>query len=243
MSNRYNRDEVRLQSEFDDGRPAVSPLAHPFMGLLTVLVVGYLLASTFVRDGVNEPTNSIQTSLGETMLNLRTPGGLLEVHAFRMSEQLDNRIKYAPLGLEIGETVSHVSFNAFYRYHIELAKSWPIHVRSNVVTVVAPQFQASVPVAFDSATLQEDVGGSWLLVALFSDEDIDVLRRQITSALEAKAASSLYRTLAREDARKTVVEYVTKLLREQTRYGDVPNLRVQVTFEDEVGLDLVNRRQ
>jgi hypothetical protein len=195
-----------------------------------VLSLGYKKLGDFAfwsRTG-----GEVRSGMGTEIMFMRTPGGLLEVSSMRMTEQFDKRFVYEVLGLEVGETVAHVRVPATYRYHIQLAPLWKIERTDEVFRVVTPPVKPSLPVAVDLAHLEQDEGGSWLLVPFNADEDREALMREITGKLAQKAASPAYLALQREDARKTVTEFVEKWLVTQEPWKSAKQPRIEVVFSD-----------
>jgi hypothetical protein len=194
------------------------------------LSLGYMKLRDFAfwsRTG-----DEVRSGMGTEILFMRTPGGLLEVSSMRMTEQFDKRFVYEVLGLEVGETVAHVRVPAIYRYHIQLAPLWKIERTDEVFRVVTPPVKPSLPVAVDLAHLEQDEGGTWLLVPFNQDEDREALMREITGKLAQKAASPAYLALQREDARKTVTEFVQKWLVTQEPWKSARQPRIEVVFSD-----------
>lgn len=175
----------------------------------------------------------VDSGIGEEVLVMRTPGGLLEVSTLHASEHFDQTIEYTLLGIKVGKTVPHIRVPAVYRYHIELAPEWPVRRVGHEFTVVAPRVKPSLPVAVDLGRMQKDVGGSWVLVAFNATEDLDVLERQVTAKLAAKASSPAYIQMQREHARQTVKEFVEKWLLTQPRWRDDSRRTIRVRFADE----------
>ena len=195
-----------------------------------VLSLGYKKLGDFAfwsRTG-----GEVRSGMGTEILFMRTPGGLLEVSSMRMTEQFDKRFVYEVLGLEVGETVAHVRVPATYRYHIQLAPLWKIERTDEVFRVVTPPVKPSLPVAVDLAHLEQDEGGTWLLVPFNADKDREALMREITGKLAQKAASPAYLALQREDARKTVTEFVQKWLVTQEPWKSAKQPRIEVVFSD-----------
>jgi hypothetical protein len=193
-----------------------------------VLSLGYKKLGDFAfwsRTG-----DEVRSGMGTEILFMRTPGGLLEVSSMRMTEQFDKRFVYEVLGLEVGETVAHVRVPATYRYHIQLAPLWKIERTDEVFRVVTPPVKPSLPVAVDLAHLEQDEGGTWLLVPFNADEDREALMREISGKLAQKAASPAYLALQREDARKTVTEFVQKWLVTQEPWKSAKQPRIEVVF-------------
>jgi hypothetical protein len=195
-----------------------------------VLSLGYRKLDDFAfwsRSG-----GEVRSGMGTEILFMRTPGGLLEVSSMRMTEQFDKRFVYEVLGLEVGETVAHVRVPATYRYHIQLAPLWKIERTDDVFRVVTPPVKPSLPVAVDLARLEQDEGGTWLLLPFNADKDREALMREITGKLAQKAASPAYLALQREDARKTVTEFVEKWLVTQEPWKSAKQPRIEVVFSD-----------
>ena len=195
-----------------------------------VLLLGYRKLDDFAfwsRTG-----GEVRSGMGTEILFMRTPGGLLEVSSMRMTEQFDKRFVYEVLGLEVGETVAHVRVPATYRYHIQLAPLWKIERTDEVFRVVTPPVKPSLPVAVDLAHLEQDEGGTWLLVPFNAEKDREALMREITGKLAQKAASPAYLALQREDARKTVTEFVEKWLVTQEPWKSAQQPRIEVVFSD-----------
>jgi hypothetical protein len=170
--------------------------------------------------------------MGTEILFMRTPGGLLEVSSTRMTERFGTKFAYEVLGLQVGETVAHVRVPATYRYHIELAPLWKIERTDEVFKVITPPLKPSLPVAVDLARLEQDEGGTWLLLPFNADADREALLREITGKLAQKAASPAYLALQREDARKTVTEFVEKWLVTQEPWKSARQPRIEVVFSD-----------
>ena len=195
-----------------------------------VLSLGYMKLADFAfwsRTG-----GDVRSGMGTEILFMRTPGGLLEVSSMRMTERFDKKFVYEVLGLQVGETVAHVRVPATYRYHIELAPLWKIERTDEVFRVITPPVKPSLPVAVDLAHLEQDEGGTWLLVPFNADEDREALLREITGKLAQKAASPAYLALQREDARKTVTEFVEKWLVTQEPWKSAKQPRIEVVFSD-----------
>ena len=135
---------------------------------VAALCVGAMLSLGYVqlRDFAfwSRTGGDVRSGMGTEILFMRTPGGLLEVSSMRMTEQFDKKFVYEVLGLQVGETVAHVRVPATYRYHIELAPLWEIERTDEVFRVVTPPVKPSLPVAVDLAHLEQDEGGTWLLL-------------------------------------------------------------------------------
>jgi len=181
----------------------------------------------------SKSADDVRSGAGNEILVMRTRGGLLEVATIRATEQFDKRFVYTVLGLEVGETVPHIRVPAVYRYHIELAPEWTIIRSADVFTVVTPPVRPSLPVAVDLAHMEKDVGGTWILIPFNERADLESLQRDITATLAVKADSPAYRQLQREEARKTVTEFVRKWLVSQAQWQSESRSTIRVLFPDE----------
>ena len=65
-----------------------------------------------------------------------------------------------------------------------------------------------------------------------NDADREALMRELTAKLAQKAASPAYLALQREDARKTVTEFVEKWLVTQEAWQSAKQPRIEVVFSD-----------
>lgn len=162
---------------------------------------------------------------------IRTSGGLLEVSSIESPERFETSENHTILGVSLGKTVSRVRVPAVFRYHIELAPEWKILLRDKTFVVVAPAVKPTLPVAIDTAQLESEASGVWSLIT--GQALIDQLQRSITGTLAAKAGSSRYIEMQREEARKTVTEFVAKWLVTQERWKAASAFPIRVFFSDE----------
>ena len=120
---------------------------------------------------------------------------------------------------------------AVFRYHIELAPEWKVLLRDKTFVVIAPPVKPTLPIAIDTARLEAEASGGWSLIT--GQTLIDELQRSITGALAGKATSATYIQLQREEARKTVTEFVAKWLITQERWKSASEYSIRVFFSDE----------
>jgi hypothetical protein len=170
----------------------------------------------------------------EVPVVMRTSGGLLEVATIRAHERFTREDAKEFWGIDLGKTVSHIQGPAFYRYHIELAPEWIVTIKDKTCFVVAPPIKPSLPVAFDTTSLQKYTSNGW---ARFNkNENLAVLERSITPLLAQRAVAPNYLRLATEPARETVKEFVTKWLVKEQHWKRDPTYTVQVAFHGEQGV-------
>ena len=178
-----------------------------------VFALGYYTASktTAAAPGA--------TILGEPVV-MRTKGGALEVTKVVSTESITQTFP----GLFFNNIVT-ITVPATYRYHVELAPEWKFMRQDNMFVVVAPPLRPSMPVAIDTAGMVVTAG--W---PFSSGEKLQAVA-QITPLLNQKFQT--YMARQREDARKTITEFVTKWVLEQDKWNNAKDLRVVVLFPDE----------
>lgn len=175
------------------------------------------------------------TVMTDESIVMRTPGGLLEVAAIKASEHFTRSDTKEFWGIDLGKTVSEIQLQAYYLYHIELAREWPMSIKGKTCIVMAPPIKPSLPVAFDTTTLQKRTESGW---ARFNkNENLLDLERSISPELAKRAATHSYLQLATEPSRQTVKEFVTKwLVKEKQWKRDDPDYNVKVVFQGEPGI-------
>ena len=203
-----------------------------------VLLLAILLAASgclnyyyYVQRSGEPEATAVHVKSADAPLIMRTKGGRLEVSVLKVTEQFDATTAHRLLGAPFGKTISQIRVPAIYRYQIELALEWKIHIRDGQFIVIAPAVQAALPVAINTALLEKNSSGIW---SPFSGtEALDKLERVISPALAARASQPAYVLLQREAARKTVKEFVSKWLITQAEWGKVSAYPVHVFFADE----------
>ena len=200
--------------------------------LLFVSAVG--VGGWYVRDHF-VPKVSTKTSTTGTMIGLptvlRTLGGTLDAAYYRSTEQFSRKNTKEIGPISLGTTTSEIQVSATFRYHLPLAKEWPLTWKDKLLIVKAPEIAPTLPVAFDSSTLVKRTKGGW--ARFDKHEQLDALERSITSELGVRAESPAYREWAREAARRTAVEFVSVwLLKMQLAQSDSER-RVVVLFPGE----------
>ncbi len=165
----------------------------------------------------------------EVPIVMRTAGGLLEVATVKAFERFTRKDTRSFWGLDLGTTVSQIQVTAVYRYHIAMAREWPLSIDGTTCVVRAGPVRPSLPVAFDSTSLQKYSVNGW---ARFNRaENLETLERSMTPALQARAPA--YLDLAREAGRKTIAEFVTTWLVKERDWKRDPLYKVVVLYDDE----------
>jgi hypothetical protein len=162
---------------------------------------------------------------------MRTKGGLLEVSSIRSPERFEASQNHTIVGVDVGKTISRIRVPVVYRYQIELAPEWKILLRDKTFIVVAPSVKPTLPVAIDTSGLESEASGVWSVIT--GQKLIDELQRSISGTLATRAASPARVQLQREEARKTVTEFVSKWLITQERWKSASGYSIRVFFADE----------
>jgi hypothetical protein len=162
---------------------------------------------------------------------MRTPGGLLEIATVTVHERFKRTDTKEFWGIPLGTTVSIIQVPVVYRYHIEMAKEWPIQLNGHTAVVRAGEVKPSLPPAIDTSRMEKYTQSGW---ARFNkDENLALLEKSITPELQARAHNAGIRQLAVDAGRQTVREFVTTwLLKEQGWKRDADH-KVVVLFPGE----------
>jgi len=166
----------------------------------------------------------------ERVVVMPTAGGRLEVATVAAHETLTRANSKMLLDLiDLGTTVSEIRVDAAYRFHIGMAKAWPLRIAGKTCVVHAGTVEPTLPAAFDSATIERRTASGW---ARFNKaQNLRALEKSLTEQLAER--SSLYGQQAQEAGRQVVEEFVAAwLLREQQWKRDA-ELRVVVLFPKE----------
>jgi len=194
---------------------------------VAALAVVIVLVLLWPRE---KPPDPVKAALAGVPLVMHTSGGRLEVATVKVVEGFKLADPKELLGISLGTTVSDVQVAVVYRYHIEMAKEWPIKLVGQTALVEAGEIKPQLPVAFDTRTMEKNTSSGW---ARFDKHDnLERLEKSLSPMLEARAPG--YKKLAVEAARKSVSDFVTKWLLKYhpLEHGAIP--RVEVVFPGEV---------
>jgi hypothetical protein len=118
-----------------------------------------------------------------------------------------------------------------YRYYVPLREQWDIEVTDNTCLIVAPELRPMLPPAIQSESMQiKTIEGP---LAFDGAEKQAKLLQSLTPQLEANAKDSTKIKLVREEARKTVVEFIQAWLLQRGDWGEKKIEHLQVYFRGE----------
>ena len=162
---------------------------------------------------------------------MRSPGGLLEIATVTVNERFKRSDSRNFWGFPLGTTVSIIQVPVTYRFHIEMAREWPIQVEGKTAVVRTGEVKPSLPVAIDTTRIEKYTQSGW---ARFNkEENLAVLERSITAELAQRAQDPALRELATAAGRKTVAEFVTTWLLKEQGWKRDPSYQVTVLFPGE----------
>lgn len=203
--------------------------------LLLSLAVAVVLALKvgLPDDPKPSPSPTIITSArSERVVVMPTAGGRLEVATVLAREAFTRSDPRLLLDLiDLGTTVSEVRVDATYRYHVEMARAWPLRIVGRTCLVRAGPIRPTLPVAFDTSTVERRTLSGW---ARFDRaENLRALESSLTPLPADRAP--IYRQQAQEAGRAVVAEFVLEWLVREQQWRRDPEHRVVVVFADEPG--------
>ena len=133
--------------------------------------------------------------------------------------------------IDTGTTVSEIDVAALFRYHIDMAKEWPVQCVRGTCVVRAGVVQPTLPPAIYSDEMRKRTQSGW---ARFNkNENLAALEKSMTSELEKRAMTERNMRAATEAGRRTVAEFVkTWMLKSALKPGE-PVPKVVVLFPGE----------
>jgi len=200
--------------------------------LALTLVIAAVLAAVLLwllRPDEQAPTQPSGASVDVPVV-MHTSGGRLEVATITATEafKLDAPPKKL-LGIDLGQTFSHIQVKVVYRFYIDMAKEWPIRLNGMTAVVEAGEIKPSLPVAIDTTTMEKQTRSGW--ARFDKHQNLDRLEQLLSPELEKRAYG--YKKLALDSARQSVADFVrTWLIKEQRWQQGLPTT-VQVLFPGE----------
>lgn len=222
---RCEEDAVRVTEE----RMRVSFIKVGVVALLGLSLVAIGLQAIILwRSDSNAVVQNI--SIDQPVI-VRTKGGLLEVSVIKSPEIFTATKDHNILGVPVGKTVSQIRVPASYHYQIELAPEWKILLRDKTFIVVAPRVKPSLPIGIETSKLEQHASGIWSLVT--GSGQLQLLLKSISATLATKGESAEFVEFQRNEARKTVTEFVRKWLVTQEKWKNAAAYPIRVFFADE----------
>jgi len=133
--------------------------------------------------------------------------------------------------VSLGTTITEIKVPATFRYHIELADPWKLVVHEQHCKVFAPALKATLPVAIHTNEIEKRADQGW--ARFNAKEQMDGLEKSITPTLNQHAQSKKHMDGIREQARKSVAEFVRQWLMEEDHWREDRFSTIHIIFADE----------
>jgi hypothetical protein len=147
-----------------------------------VAVTGWFFYDRLIGHWSAAQSNIVASGVPVVM---RSAGGLLEIATVTVHERFRRTDTKEFWGVPLGTTISLIQVPVTYRYHIEMAKEWPIHIYGKTAIVRAADVKPSLPPAIDTGKMEKYTQSGW---ARFNkEENLELLQRSITPELNARA--------------------------------------------------------
>ena len=165
----------------------------------------------------------------------RTPGGNLELAGLNATETFISsdtaKMPFLNMNIPGATTTVIITVPVVYRYYVPLRDQWDITVQENACIIIAPELRPMLPPAIQSENMQiKTIEGP---LAFDGAEKQAKLLQSLTPQLETNARDSTKIKLVREEARKTVAEFIQAWLLQRGDWGEQKIERLQVYFRGE----------
>ena len=149
------------------------------------------------------------------------------VETFRSEDNL--RIWWDHLSL--GTTVSEISVPVTYRYHLKLDGDWKLSVSNQTCLVTAPPIRPTLPPSIHTGRMKKTTQNGW--ARFNADDQLEHLEKGLTANLVQYARDENRLLIVREEARKTIANFVRNWLLREDHWRDDRFHSVIVRFSGE----------
>ena len=162
-----------------------------------------------------------------------TGEGNLELATMKFTETIKRTNKRTILWRQIslGTTVTEIKVPATFRYHLRLSDPWKLEVHGQQCVVIAPRVRASLPVAIHTNKMEKRSDEGW--ARWNADEQMVGLERSLTPRLNGYAKQENHMRQVREEARRTVANFVKEWLLDEDHWRTNRFQSIRVIFADE----------
>jgi hypothetical protein len=197
---------------------------YAIFGFASALIIVFLF---WLLWPTKKPDSKLSTASLDVPIVMHTSGGRLEVATVTVTEafKFDGPPKNL-LGLDLGKTVSHVQAKVVYRYYVEMEREWPVRFQGNIAVVEASEIKPTLPVAFDTLTMEKETKSGW--ARFDKHENLDELERRVGPELARRAIG--YKALADSSARQTVRAFARTWLSKSQNWKSLKVNDVKVIF-------------
>lgn len=214
---------------------------------LTVIILAGIAFAFFtniggkIKDTVvdfGKPITTINVNINSYIPEvIGTKGDVLELAFSKEKEEFKREVVKKILWEKIylGTTVSEIKLDATFRYYLQLSDPWRLAVKDNVCKVLAPRIRPTLPVAFDTSSMEKKTSTGW--ARFDKDQTLAELEKSISSALEERASDPKHMKLAREECRRSVGEFVRNFLIKKDYWRADGINAIVVVFPDETSIE------
>lgn len=203
------------------------------LAIVLIILIAFAIGGIYLSSGIKE--GSLPVLAKDEIIILRTPGGMLEVATLIRNEEFRWQTTYTcaliDCGKLLGATITDVRVPVHYTYRIPLAAEWKLQFKDDHFELEVPQAQPLLPPAVDLKKIELRTKTTWLSPG--TQEHREALLKNFLPDIEKRAAQKNYLDAQREDARKTVVEFVQKWMIAQNVEPNKRGYTIKVFFPDE----------
>jgi hypothetical protein len=165
----------------------------------------------------------------------RTKGGNLELAGFTATETFMSsdtaKLPYFNWNIPGATTTVVIRVPVIYRYYVPVLGEWNINVVDNTCLIYAPELRPTLPPAIQTDSMKiSTIEGP---LSFSGKTQQAKLMQSITPQLEKNAKDSTKVRFIREEARKTVAEFVQAWLLQRQVWGENKIENVKVFFQGE----------
>lgn len=165
----------------------------------------------------------------------RTKGGNLELAGFTATETFMRsdtaKLPYFNWNIPGATTTVVIRVPVIYRYYVPVLGEWKINVVDNTCLIYAPELRPTLPPAIQTDSMKiSTIEGP---LAFDGETQQAKLLQSITPQLEKNAKDSTKVKFIREEARKTVAEFVQAWLLQRQVWGENKIENIKVFFKGE----------
>jgi hypothetical protein len=172
----------------------------------------------------------------------RAQGGNLELAGFTATETFMRsdtaKLPYFNWNIPGATTTVVIRVPVIYRYYVSASGEWDIKVIDNTCLIYAPELRPTLPPAIQTDSMKiSTIEGP---LAFHGEEQQAKLLQSLTPQLEKNAKDSTKVKFIREEARKTVAEFVQTWLLQRGDWGERKIENIKVFFKGEGGSPAVS---
>ncbi len=224
-------------------KPWLNSYIPAFMKVLLVVLIFLALVGALFYYSISElfhPLNhaAIEKEFIASIPTIfRTPGGNLELAGFTATEIFMSsdtaKLPYFNWNIPGATTTVVIRVPVVYRYYVPVLGQWDIQIVDNACVIYAPELRPTLPPAIQTDSMKI----STIEGPLAFDDEVQQakLLQSISPQLEKHAKDSTNVKFIREEARKTVAEFVQAWLLQRGEWGEKKIANIKVVFRDERG--------